>query len=110
MPNNLNNGAKGVLYVVGAYIVTIMIAIFTIGFATVIFIDTTKCSAVSKAFPVLLGTIAVVFLASMVFVRGLAWKNIPSVPGRWAILAVYGAAIFLSYVVITFGLMVAFNC
>jgi hypothetical protein len=87
-----------------------MLTILVIALAVMIFIDTTKCSAVSKAFPVLLGMIAVVFLASVVFVRGVAWKNIPSVAGRWAILVVYGAVMLVSFVVVAFVLLVVFNC
>jgi hypothetical protein len=110
MSKNPNTSTEVILRIVGAYIVTLMLAILVIVLAIMIFIDTTKCSAVSKAFPVLLGTIAVVFLASLVFVRGLAWKNIPSVVGRWAIMVVYGVVLFVSYIVIAFVLLVAFNC
>jgi hypothetical protein len=40
----------------------------------------------------------------------VAWKVIPSVQQRWAIVVVYGMMMLASYVVIAFGLLVAFNC
>ena len=110
MFKNMNTGTKGVLLIIGAYIVTFGITICIIALAVAIFIDTTSCGAVSRALPVLGGGIAVVFLASGVVVGALAWKIIPSVVGRLVVMAVYGVSMLVGYVGIAFGLMVAFNC
>lgn len=108
--NKMNAPARGVLLVVGACMVTICLACSIITFASMVFIDTTKCGAVSRALPVLWITIAVVFLTSVVVVGVKARKIIPGVAGRRAIVAVYGVVMLVSYVVIAFLLMVAFNC
>ena len=110
MSNNMNTGTKGVLLVIGAYIVTFGVAICIIALAIAIFIDTTSCGAVSRALPALWGTVAVVFLVSGVVVGVVAWKVIPGLAGRLVIMAVYVAALLVSYIGIAFGLMVAFNC
>jgi len=108
--NKMNAPARGVLLVVGACMVTACLACSIITFASMVFIDTTKCGAVSRALPVLWITIAVVFLASVVVVGVKARKIIPGVAGRRAIVAVYGVVMLASFVVIAFGLLVAFNC
>ena len=55
-------------------------------------------------------TIAVIFLASVFVVRNLAWKIIPGLAGRLAIVITYGVALLASYLIIAFVLLVAFNC
>jgi len=110
MSNKMNTCTKGVLLVIGAYIVTFGITICIIVLAVATFIDTTSCGAVSRALPVLWGTVAVVFLASVIAVGILAWKIIPSLAGRLVVMAVYGVAMLVGYVGIAFGLLVAFNC
>jgi hypothetical protein len=64
----------------------------------------------ARALAVLWITIAVVFIASVVVVGVVAKKIVPSTPGRVAILVAHGAALLASYLVIAFGLLVAFNC
>ena len=110
MSNKMNTGSRWVRLIVVAYIVAVGVACFIISFASMVFIDTTKCGAVGRALPVLLITIAVVFLISVVVVGVKARKIIPGVAGRRGIVAVYGVAMLASFVVIAFGLMVAFNC
>jgi hypothetical protein len=110
MSKKLNTGTKGALLVVCTYIVTFGVTICIIALAIATFIDTTSCGSVSRALPVLWGTIAVVFLAGVIVVGILTWKIIPSLVGRLVVMAVYGMAMLVSYVGIAFGLMVAFNC
>lgn len=110
MSEKIDPGTKGVLLVVGAYIATVMVTILIIVLATMIFIDTTKCSSISQALPGLWGTIAVVFLASVIVVRVLAWKITPSTTGRRVIVGVYGVALLVSFVVLAFFLLIIFNC
>jgi hypothetical protein len=105
----MNTGAKGVLLVVGAYAATMVVAGFT-SLAIMILMEPHGCSAMGRALLVLWGTIAAVFLASVAMVGVVAWKIVAGVAGRLAIVAAYGVAMLASYVVIAFGLMVAFNC
>ena len=102
-------GAKGVLLVVGAYAATMGVAAFT-SLAIMILMAPHSCSAMGRALLVLWGTIAGVFLASVAMVGVVAWKIVAGVAGRLAIVAGYGVMMLASYVVIAFGLMVAFNC
>ncbi|MCP4168881.1 MAG: hypothetical protein GY759_23705 [Chloroflexi bacterium] len=107
----MSTNSKGVLLVVGAYIVTMGVAVLIVTIAIMILLmGTHGCSTMGRALLVLWITIAAVFLASAVVVRVAAWKIIPSSAGRLAIMATYGVAMLVSYVVIAFGLMVAFNC
>ena len=108
--NEMHPGVKGVLLVIGAYIVTFGVTICIIALAAATFIDTTNCGAVSRALPALWGTVAVVFLVSVIVVGILAWKIIPSLAGRLVVMAVYGVAMLVGYVGIALGLLVAFNC
>ena len=110
MSDQMNTSSRVVRLTGIAYIVAIGAACLFITFASMVFIDTTKCGAVSRALPVLWITIAVVFLASVVVVGVKARKIIPGVAGRRAIVAVYGVVMLASFVVIAFGLLVAFNC
>ena len=110
MSNNMNAGIKGVLLVIGAYIVTFGAAICNIALAVAAFIDTTNCGAVSRAMPVLWGTVALVFLVSVIVVGAVAWKIFPGTAGRLVTVAVYGMSMLVTYVGIAFGLLVAFNC
>jgi hypothetical protein len=107
---NMNAGAKGIILVIGAYFVTLAVTIFIILLAILILLDPNSCSAMGRALLVVGGTIAVVFITSIVVVRVVAWKVIPGKVGRLAIMAVYVVAMLASYVVIAFGLLVLFNC
>jgi hypothetical protein len=102
-------GAKGVLLVVGAYAATIGVAVVT-SLAIIILMEPHSCSAMGRALLVLWGTIAAVFLTSVAMVGVVAWKIVAGVAARLAIVAAYGVAMLASYIVIAFGLMVAFNC
>ena len=64
----------------------------------------------SQALVTLWITIAVVFIASVIVVGVVARRVIPSFSGRLVIVVAHGVAMLASYVVIAFGLMVAFNC
>ena len=108
--NKMNAPARGVLLVVGACMVTVCLACSIITFASMVFIDTTKCGAVSRAMPVLLIMTAVVLLASVVVVGVKARKIISDVAGCLAVVAVYAVVMLASFVIIAFGLLVAFNC
>jgi len=110
VPNKMDARVKGILLVVGTYVVTLGIAICIISLAIMSLADTHSCSTMGRALVTLWITIAVVFLAS-VFVVGIgAWKVTPNSAGRLAIVAAHGAALMASYFCFAFGLLVAFNC
>lgn len=100
---------KGIRLVVVAYIITMGVTIFT-SFTIMLLMNPHKCSEFAQTMLVLWGTIAVEFLISVVAVGVAAWKITPHVGKRWAILFVHGVALLGTYVVIAFGLLVAFNC
>ena len=106
----MNNNDKGLLLVIGAYIVTVTAAIFIAALAILIFIEPHSCSTMIQALLALWGTIAAVFLASIALVRVFIWKVIPGAAGRAAVVIVYGLVLLVSYIFIAFGLMVLFNC
>ena len=110
MSDNMNTGDRGLRLVAGGCVVTMVVTVLIIALAIIIFIDTTSCGAVSRALPVLWGTIAVVFIASGIVVRNKAWKIISDKSGRLTVMAVYGVVLLASYIFIAFVLMVAFNC
>ena len=110
MPKNMNTGTKGVLLVIGASIVTVVVAILIIVLFTMFLIDTHNCYAMGPSLVALWCTTAAVFLVSVIVVAVVAWKIIPSTSGRLLTAAFYGAAMLVTYVGIAFGILVAFNC
>jgi hypothetical protein len=108
--DELKPETKGLLLVVGAYFVTIIIAIIIIVLAIMLLSGSNSCSTMGRAMVTLWITIAVVFLVSVLVVRGVAWKITPKTPARWTMVIVHGLALLVSYVLITFGLLIAFNC
>jgi len=105
----MNTGAKGVLLVVGAYAVTMVVCACT-SLTTISLTGTHSCGAVSRALGVMLVTMAALFLASIAVGGVVARKIVGHVAGCLAIVALYTVVMLGSYVVIAFGLMVAFNC
>jgi predicted anti-sigma-YlaC factor YlaD len=101
---------KGVLLVIGAYVVTIGIVICIISFAIMSLSETHSCSVMTRALATLLITMAVVFLISIAVVGVVARKVFPNRIGCLATVGVYGLAMLASFIFFAFGLMVAFNC
>jgi len=110
MTTDTSSGIKGLLLVIGAFVVTIGVAICIITFAIMLLLETSNCNTMIRAMVTLWITIALVFISSVVLVRVVAWKLISSASGRLAVVVVYGVALLASYFFIAFGLMVAFNC
>ena len=110
--DNLSTGAKGVLLVIGAYFVSIGVTacIITLAIMSLLMLNGGDCTVVGHIILIQLIVIAVVFLVSIVVVRTVAWKIIPSVAGRYVVLGVYVLFILASYAFIAFGIMVIFNC
>jgi hypothetical protein len=105
----MNTGVKGILLVVGAYAVTLVVCACTT-LTTTAFTDTTNCGAVSRALGVMFVTMGALFLASVAIVGIVARKMVGHVAGCLAIVILYAVVMVASYVVVAFGLMVAFNC
>jgi hypothetical protein len=106
----MSTRAKGLKLVVRAYLVTMGVTVLITLLTIILMVDTHSCSSVSRALTVLGATTAVVFLASVAVVGVGAWKAIPGVADRLGTVVVYGVMMLASYVVITCGLMVVFNC
>lgn len=109
-PTEMNTGANAMQLVVRAYLVTMGVTVLITLLTIIFLVDTHSCSSVSRALAVLGGTTAVVFLASVAVVGVRAWKVIPVVADRLGTVVVYGVMMLASYVVMTCGLMVLFNC
>ena len=105
----MNTGVKGALLAVGAYAAT-MVACACTSLTTMVLMDSNSCSAATRAMLVLWVIIAALFLASVAVVGVLAGKVVAGIAGRLAIVGLYGVVMLVSYVVVAFGLMVAFNC
>lgn len=106
----MSTSAKGIILLVGAYMVTMAVAVLMIVLAISMLIDTHNCSAIGRAMLILWGATAAVFLTSIIVVGVAAWKIISELTGRVAVIALYGIAVLVSYIIIAFGLLVAFNC
>ena len=96
--------------VIRAYLVTMGVTVLITALILILLMDAHSCSSVSRALAVLGAATAVVFLASITVVGVGAWKTIEGIAPRLAIVVAYGAVMLVSYVVITCGLMVVFNC
>lgn len=108
--NNMKAGVKGALLVIGAYIVTVVIAILIITVSVAFLVDTHSCRAVGRALMALWATMAALFLLSGIFVGIVTWRTIPGIVGRLITVAGYGVGMLATYILLAFGLMVAFNC
>jgi hypothetical protein len=106
----LSATARSFTLVVVAYVITIWLAILIIAFAIISLLGTYRCSTMGQALVVLWITIAVLFLTSAIVVGVVARKIYSRAAGYMAIVAVYGAALLISYIFIAFVLLIAFNC
>ena len=100
---------KAIVLAIGAYIITLIVAALA-ALIVMTVMNPQGCSDLSRALLMLWGMIAVLFLTSVAVVGVAAWKTVLGNAGRFALLAGYGAALLVSYVVIALGLMVALNC
>lgn len=104
------SGATWRRVVVRAYLVSLGLAVLITVLTTLLLVDTTDCRSVEQGLMVMAGTTAVVFLASVVVVGVRVSKDMPGAAERWGIVVGYGAMLVATFVVITCGLMVVFNC
>jgi hypothetical protein len=108
--NNMNPNGKSLTLVVVGYIVTMVVSVFIIAFAIMNLMDVSNCNTMSQALVVLWIILAIVFLTSLVLVAVMTRKFFPSPSGCLPFAAVYGIVLLVSYVIMAFCLMVAFNC
>jgi hypothetical protein len=106
----MDTDAKWRRLVIRAYLATMGLTVLITLLTVIFLVDTHSCSSVSRALALLGGTTAVVFLASVIVVGVGVWKAIPGIAERLAVVVGYGALMLASFVVITCGLMVVFNC
>lgn len=109
-PSTSNAAIKGLLLIGGSYIATIVVTVAIVVVTIMALLDTTSCSTMGTALVMLWGTIAVLFLASVVVVGIIARKIAANTIGRLLIVGVYGAMMLGSFLVIAFVLLVAFDC
>ena len=111
MPKGMSPVFKGILLLVGSYVVTMAAVVLVIVLAiTILMVGSPDCSVMNWALVALWVTIAVLLFASVAVLRIGARKVIPSIAGRRAVVILYGVVLLASYVVIAFGLLVAFEC
>lgn len=111
MPKGMSSVFKGILLVVGSYVVTIaLVALIIVLAISILMRGSTDCSVMNRAVVVLWVTISVLFFASVAVVGIVERKLILRVAARRAAVVLYGVVMLASYVVIAFGLMVAFEC
>jgi len=106
----MKSGAKWRQLVIGAYLVTMGVTVLIALLTMIFLVDASDCRSVERGLMVVCGTTAVLSLASVAVVGVGVWKAIPGVAERLAIVVGYGAMMLTSFVVITCGLMVVFNC
>ena len=110
MPDNMKTGIRGVLLVIGAYIVALVAAILIVVFSTMFLIDASNCYALGPSLVALWCSTAAVFLFSGIVVKIVAWKITTDTAGRLVTVAIYGVVMLVTYAIIAFGILLAFNC
>ena len=110
MPNNLSTGIKGVLLVIGTAIVTVIAAILIIVLSTMFLIDASNCYALGPSLVALWCSTAAVFLVSGIVVKIVAWKITTDTAGRLVTVIIYGVVMLVTYAIIAFGILLAFDC
>lgn len=110
MAGTMNTAVKGLLLVAAAYAAAMGLAICMLTITVALVADTHSCNALGRALVAAWSGLAVVFAVSMLVTAGVAWKILPGCAGRLAVVAALGAALLVSFAVIAFGLLVAFNC
>ena len=106
----MKSGATWRKVVVRAYLVSLGLAVLITVLTTLLLVDGSDCRSVERGLAVMWGTTAVLFLASVAVVGVRVWKAISGIAERLAIVIGYGAMMLASFVVISCGLMVVFNC
>jgi len=107
----MKSGAKWQQLVIRAYLVTMGVNVLITLLTMIFFVDASDCyGSVEPGLMVVSGTTAVLSLASVAVVGVRVWKAIPGVAERLAVVVGYGAMLLATFVVISCGLMVVFNC
>jgi hypothetical protein len=96
--------------VIRGYLVTMGVTVLITLLTAIFLVDARDCGSVERGLMVLGGTTVALVLASVVVVGVRVWKAAPTVAERLAVVVAYGVMMLASFVVITCGLMVVFNC
>jgi hypothetical protein len=100
---------RAIVLAIGAYIITLLVAALA-ALILMTVMNPRGCSDLSQALLVLWGAIALLFLASAAAVGTGTWRLVPGQVGRVVFVTLYGVVLLATYIVIAFGLMVAYNC
>ena len=106
----MESGATWRKVVVRAYLVSLGLAVLITLLTAVFLMDASDCRSVERGLLVMDAATAVLFLASVVVVGSRVWKEVPGIAERLGIVVAYGLLMLASFVVISCGLMVVFNC
>jgi hypothetical protein len=99
-----------VLLVIGAYIFTVVAAIFIVVISTTFLINASNCCALGPSLVALWRTTAEVFIASGIVVKIVAWKITTDTAGRLVTVVIYGVVMPVTYAILAFRILLAFNC
>lgn len=105
----MKTATKSILLLLAAYASSLVAAAVTVG-AVMAVLNPHNCSDLSQALLVLWVAIAAVFCVSLVMVGFVAWRLQLGMVGRLALVGTYGILLLATYIVVAFGLMLAFNC
>lgn len=101
--------AKGIVALVGLYAATAVAAVMTT-FVAMLIMSPKSCSDYSQTAGVIWLIVAVLFFASIVLAGILARRAFVRIAARVATVVLYAAAMAVSYLLLAFTLLVAFNC
>lgn len=104
------NVAKGVLLVVGSYVVAMAAAVILILLTVAAVSGQHNCHAMGQALLGLWAMLVVLLVLSMVVVWRISGRVAITGRGRATVVAALGVLLLPTFAVMAFGLMIAFNC
>jgi hypothetical protein len=105
----LNTTVRAVLLLMGAYALAFVMVAVVSGLV-MLTMSPHACKEYSDTLGVLWATIGGAMCVCWVVVAFLAWRYLEGLLARGVVLTLYAVALLTMYVVIAFGLMLAFNC
>ncbi len=97
------------MLVASAYLTTLTVAVITTLIIMAV-MGPRSCSTLAWALPVLWGVNALIILTSIAGVSIAAWNIITGTTARILLCLGYALVMLITYFMIAFGLMIAFNC
>jgi hypothetical protein len=105
----LKAAIRATLLLVGGYVAA-LVAMVVVAGVVMVALQPHACAEFSRALIALWWSLGAALVACWCAMALIAWMCLTSLLARGAVLALYGLALLATYVVIAFGLMVAFNC